>query len=548
MRRKAMLLLIGSLTIVLSAGCAKEKNYTADTKNTGNETSAPRNKGVAKKPKITVSVYDRGQIPSGEGDFTNNRWTNWINENAPVEVEFIPIPRNDEVPKLTALFASGNAPDLVFTYSGVLRNDLFAQKQTLPLDDLIEKHSVEYKNLLHQYPAVRKLGMQLDGKIHTLTRVTGLMGANHTLQIRADWLKKLKLDIPKTTEELFNVAKAFAELDPDGNNKKDTYGIQLSALGDSVIDHMYNYAVPYLFDSKQQLVRDWERAKVVTEYKKRFYDAGLVDKDYLTDVNGEKAKQDWVNGKLGIRFGNVSVISLPEFETLKKNNPAAEVIVIPLPESPYGQFSPAFDVPVGPYGFVNAKAKNPEAVIQYIDFLNKESTIRTLKYGFEGEHWKKGDNGCPAPIDIEKNKKELNWNFDYWTPPASTIFLGECALPEKAYDPNIQIQKEFINLILQAKEAYISPKRPKGEDVGFMPPFPSDLQLIQAGSTEEYLALYQKSIVGGTKYSVEQAVNEAKTNWLKRGGEKVDKFIIDYYTNRKDIAFISKVDTYAGFK
>ena len=41
---------------------------------------------------------------------------------------------------------------------------------------------------------------------------------------RKDWREKLGYDIPKTWDDLYNLAKAFTEDDPDGNGKNDTYG------------------------------------------------------------------------------------------------------------------------------------------------------------------------------------------------------------------------------------------------------------------------------------------------------------------------------------
>ncbi|MFM9675448.1 ABC transporter substrate-binding protein [Streptomyces brasiliscabiei] len=46
-----------------------------------------------------------------------------------------------------------------------------------------------------------------------------------TLMIRTDWLRKLGLKAPTTWAEMLSVAKAFAERDPDGDGKKDTYGM-----------------------------------------------------------------------------------------------------------------------------------------------------------------------------------------------------------------------------------------------------------------------------------------------------------------------------------
>ncbi|MBE4740271.1 sugar ABC transporter substrate-binding protein [Streptomyces caniscabiei] len=46
-----------------------------------------------------------------------------------------------------------------------------------------------------------------------------------TLMIRSDWLRGLGLKAPTTWAEMLSVAKAFADRDPDGNGKKDTYGM-----------------------------------------------------------------------------------------------------------------------------------------------------------------------------------------------------------------------------------------------------------------------------------------------------------------------------------
>ena len=114
--------------------------------------------------KISVSIYDRGLIPAEEGTYSDNRWTRWINENGPVDVEFVQIPRNESQQKYSMLFASGEAPDLVLEYDNAFVNTLWAQKQLLPLDDLIAEHSTEYKKLLEKFPELKKLATKPDGK------------------------------------------------------------------------------------------------------------------------------------------------------------------------------------------------------------------------------------------------------------------------------------------------------------------------------------------------------------------------------------------------
>ncbi|MCX4878930.1 sugar ABC transporter substrate-binding protein [Streptomyces sp. NBC_00847] len=61
----------------------------------------------------------------------------------------------------------------------------------------------------------------LDGKHYGIPYSRQAM----TLMIRKDWLKKLGLKAPATWQQMLDVAKAFADRDPDGDGKKDTYGI-----------------------------------------------------------------------------------------------------------------------------------------------------------------------------------------------------------------------------------------------------------------------------------------------------------------------------------
>ena len=47
--------------------------------------------------------------------------------------------------------------------------------------------------------------------------VTAIDNNQGMLYINQNWLDKLGLQIPKTTDELYNVCKAFATQDPNGN-------------------------------------------------------------------------------------------------------------------------------------------------------------------------------------------------------------------------------------------------------------------------------------------------------------------------------------------
>lgn len=492
--------------------------------------------GSKKKENITVSVYDRGLVPESEGTIEKNRWTEWINENGPANVKFVAIPRNDATAKLTTLFASGSAPDLIFEYSNTLRDQLYSQKQLLSVDDLIEKHSTTYKKLLEEYPLLKSVATMPDGKMYSFGKINGLQ-TNHALYLRADWLKQVNKEVPKTTEELYEVLKAFTEQDPDGNGIQDTYGTSLAYITSHIINAMFQNVRWVVEDG--QLVRDWERAKAATEFRKRLYDEGLVDKDFLTDKGGQKAQQDWVNGKIGMWGGQTNGPAWFQiYESLKKNNPSAEVIVIPLPESPFGQFSPTIQNPVQLTAMINAQAKNPEAVMEYIDFISSESAGKTLKYGLEGTHSTQGSNGCQTFVDKDK-AKELSYTDDFRM-LYSPVLEGKCGKYEETLNQGIPVEKEFYDLVKMADEAYLTPERPIADITHgeHMPTPPEDIQMIVSSVNKQIDDLWNKAIVSGPSYTADQAMTEAKTLWDKAGGKQVEEWYAKWYSENKDTALL----------
>lgn len=487
------------------------------------------------KPSISASIYDRGSVPSEAGTVEKNFWTDWINENGPADVKFVAVPRGESVQKFNVLFASKSAPDLVFEFDGAFRNQLFDSKAIIPVDDIVEEHSTEYKALLEKYPSLRKVGTKSDGNMYEFGRVSRV-GADMAMMIRADWLEKLGLEAPGTVEELFEVASAFAAGDPDGNGQKDTYGMDMSAL----IDAMFQNVTWVVEDGK--LVKDWDRLQAATSFKKSLYDAGIVDKDYLTDKNGEKAKQDWINGKIGIYAGRVHHVNqLIPYDSFRRNNPDGRIEIIPLPASAFGSFSPILNNPVQMTAVINATAKDPVAVMKLVDFMASESTMRTMKYGFEGEHYEIGANGCPVQTDPEKFQKEVSWNLDF-SMLFSSIQLGDCGVQKGLLNAEVPIEKEFIELVEQADAIYLDPARPMAHltHPEHMPSLPQDLRQIETAVTEAITEEITKAIVSGPSYTAEQALEAAKSIWNGSGGQQLEAFYGQWYEANKDSAFLAK--------
>lgn len=538
-----------AVAVSLAAGCGKEE--TPEAQASGSPVPAATAAAPKEKKEVSVEVLDRGNVPPEEGTIDKNRWTEWINANGPHKITFIPIPLSGSSDKVNLLLASGSAPDIINETQGNFRNQMYTQKQALALDELIDKHSTEYKKLLQTYPDLKKLATRPDGKMYEMGKINAPLPSIYWF-IREDWLKKLNLEMPKTTEDLYKVAKAFVENDPDGNGKKDTLGMAFSnAHSHIALDTTFGNVEWVIKDD--QMVRDWTNVLELVKFKRKLFQEGLVDKDYLTDKNGDRAKQDFMNGRLGIYALNDNASM---FTTLFKNVPAAEVAVLPLPKSPAGQFNMILNPPYQLTTMINRAAKNPAAAVEYLDWLIKDDTSRVLR-GYDeankGKIYNLNENGVPVLIDSASYAKT------YYTsslrPLASDALMFNGKFNSRAAGIDKNKDPQIYKLWKQAEDAYMNPafQMPHVTHPEWMPSLSKDLQLIvdNVGSVNNMTGskltdLAARSIVDQA-YTPEQAVTDMKDLWTKAGGAKVEEFYKTWYAENKDKALLTK-DIYEYLK
>lgn len=534
---------VGLLTLALAggaliAGCSGKEGGSGASPAPGSTDTGT--KTPEKRKDISVMIYDRGRVAPDQGSIESNRWTKWVNEQGPANVKYVAIPRYESGDKLNVLFASGSAPDLIMEFSQKIRDPLYQQKQLLPLDDLIAKNSVEYKKFMDENPILRKAGTMADGKLYYFGRLN-YVTPNRGVLIRTDWLKKLGLDMPKTTDDLYKVVKAFAEQDPDGNGKKDTYGISLS--GDTGYALRQAFGVTTRWEVKNDEVSIfWDRFVDYNSFAQKVYQDGSIDRDFPTDGNGARTKQDFISGKLGIYgflLGPVQV-QLQLVDPLKKNVPDAEVAFLPYPESPAGAFLPTMTNPVQMPGAISATAKNPDAVVKYVDFLVKDSTFKTLKYGEEGTHHKIV-NGCPEIIDTAKLQKEVSYLADDMLMIGGTSKFDKCNMPLVQYqsDPRKQEYQTAFDSYLSTYMTF-DRKYPEITVSELMPTLPLELSTIESNAGKAIDDIWLKAVVGGGKYTIEQALKDAQNEWSRAGGKQVEDWYKNWYKNDKDKTILFK--------
>jgi putative aldouronate transport system substrate-binding protein len=278
-------------------------------------------------------VFDRGNSPKGM-TITNNYLTNFVQDNFGkpnnIDVQFVPVPRSEEVNKLNVLMASGtDVPDIVFTYDS---GTFYRYAQQGGLTDLTELLD-QYGPNLKQFLSAETLAYgQLEGKQFGLPAKRSHLG-KYSSFIRQDWLDKLGMPVPQTTDELYNTLKAFKEKDPGQTGGK------VIPLGMSIAPAQYEPLIwsfikptteEQSYTLTQQLSsRDYPILlpgfKDAMLFMNKLYNEGLMSPDFSFDKDKTKLGENVTKGLVGF----VSEDDMNPFysdgwyDTLQKNIPTA---------------------------------------------------------------------------------------------------------------------------------------------------------------------------------------------------------------------------------
>ena len=159
------------------------------------------------------------------GDFNTNKATLYWEEMTGVHIDWIQVPAQDKEQKLSLMLSSGSdLPDVISTSLSFEQVILYgAQGLFIPLNDLIEEYGHGIHKVSKLEPNARNVITAPDGNIYALPYYNDCYHCRYAQRawINVDWLQRLGLEMPETTEELVDVLRAFKENDANGNGKDD---------------------------------------------------------------------------------------------------------------------------------------------------------------------------------------------------------------------------------------------------------------------------------------------------------------------------------------
>lgn len=422
--RKRTRVIMGAFTAfsILLAGCtgSQSPKGSDEAPNAGTEPIALSEPGTYPlvQEKTTLKVMVRGN-PLVE-NFETNDFTKWYEEKTNVHIEWEVVPEQSIQEKLNLVLASEDYPDVIMglNISPAQQMIYGSQGAFLPLNDLIEKQGTNTKKMFQDNPEIQSAITALDGNIYALPEVNECYhcSMSQKMWIYEPWLKKLNLKMPETTDELYEVLKAFKEQDPNGNGIQDEIPLSISPkswsssidaflLNSFIYNPVYGSSYKHIFikDDKLDVAFNKPEWREGLRYMNKLYAEGLLAPESFTQDDNQLIQigENPDTVLLGASTGGHQGIFT---QLLGESGRWLEYKTVPPLKGPNGVRYAALDsTGMNPGAFViTKKAKQPELALRWADGLyDREHTLRSV-YGRPDQEWREakdgevGINGEPA--------------------------------------------------------------------------------------------------------------------------------------------------------
>lgn len=353
-----------------------------------------------------------------------------------LKIVLVPSTLADQNTKINVAGAANALPDLFMVNRDVwyklAKNGLLAQTNAmLPM--------MPIRNKTHYQSAIRNKLVTLNGKMYGFAE-PGQLPMTDGLVIRKDWLDKLGLKVPKTTDELLAVAKAFTEKDPDGNGKADTYGfgayIENSGLQQAGIGPRFDalfgaFGVAGMWNLENQSkfglnVRNPDFLKAL-QYIKSFVDAKAIDPDWPT-LKKDEFRARWKQGKYGIMTENFAALAtVANYKDFDNNFPNGEWIAIAPPTGPKGLSSQGVvveNIRIIAASAKSVKAGKTEAMAKLLEWMASDEGYFLLGFGVDGVNYKRDAKGYVTTEGLPANQAWTSKEAQPLTQLRNLVFIN----------------------------------------------------------------------------------------------------------------------------
>ncbi|SDX70729.1 carbohydrate ABC transporter substrate-binding protein, CUT1 family [Paenibacillus sp. CF384] len=423
-RSSKMLALLVMIALIITACSSSNGNGNSNNGNSSEGTNNGSGDKVDTGKTVTLNTFI--SVSPRIEDINTNAVTTYMEKKLNIKFKFDATPSANAADKKKLILASGDYPAVFLSgnFTQAEQIDYGKQGILIPLNDLIDKYGDEIKRAFTEDKDLKDAITAPDGNIYSLPHINDCFHCwySQKLWINKTWLDKLGLKMPTTTDEYFEVLKAFKTQDPNGNGKADEvplsgafntwHGIPSNFLMNGFIyDNDEDFF--YLKDGKVQLAANQPEWRDGLAYINKLFAEGLIDKESFTqniDQMAQVGNKEGDNVIGSVTAGHIGMA----FSLAEGQNRHKEYVTVPPLAGPGGVAYAGYYKAYGNGQFaITNKASEEEAIaaIKMADYMYSEEHAIMNEYGLEGNFWEKAPDG---EKDVHGNPAKYSLKPKYW--------------------------------------------------------------------------------------------------------------------------------------
>lgn len=345
---------------------------------------------------LSILAWDLGldgQLPLGD-----NYWCDWIREEFGepnnIELEWVVMPRWEEVTTLNVWMAGKEAPDIVYTYDINVVQNYITQGGLTDLTDLVAEYGQQLSSFIGEETMEYGVFDSRQMVIPSPRPVSGIVGSS----IRGDWLDALGLDVPTTTQEWYDTMIAFRDEDPGNVGEQNIpCGMGMQEISFGYFNMLYSFIDPSLTQEELTLTYPflYPGYKDGVRFLNQCYNEGLISPEFALDTDCSKMYSDITNGYVGFFTQNLltGYTEGSYFDTMAENVEGAYYVACDPFTNSEGKHPKLANQPYGKFIMVPAFSESAKEAVMYLDWMLVPENLMRLSLGDEGVHYTIDEEG-----------------------------------------------------------------------------------------------------------------------------------------------------------
>jgi putative aldouronate transport system substrate-binding protein len=363
----------------------------------------------------------------------NNVIAQELNKRLNLKIDWVLKPAENYPQQCALLIASASYPDAMEYWCAQYPNELQQladDKVIRPVDDLLAKYGKEITEEVR--PKYTWFVSKTDGKRYGIPTRFNEMKSNTAFQIRSDWLKKLNLEVPDSSAQLFNVLSAFKknsdllvgkgnQLIPYGGINPFTDGLRTLILSENGSTDAWN-----VLDGKVVYYVNMPGYKESLRTLRNLFQAGLVEPEYPM-MNREMYLDKWYKNIYGCWttwVDNLNAATDAYIQIYMKAYPQAELAFLyPFPDKAGVRRMAGGIVQIQAVIFKKTSDEKAAALVKLWNYMLSPEGSDLVEMGIQGTNWSE-DTMTPGkavftpPLLTEDRAKlgyySYNWSMKRW--------------------------------------------------------------------------------------------------------------------------------------